>query len=366
MRFAVEVGVDVVKTPYCGDMKAYAQIVADCPAPLVAAGGPKADTLRAALEMASQVVRSGARGATIGRNIWGFPQIEAAVSRLQGGDPRREGARRSPPTSRPREVIGGQSVTAITPRERLLKAIRHEQPDRVPWHFTFTAPARKKAESHYGNDNLDDVLGNHLAAYRPQAAGAWREIRPGHWRDEFGVVWNRTVDKDVGVVEDSQLKTRSLAEYAFPDPHDPRRYEKLPAFLAAQSHRFRYVSVAFSLFERAWSLRGMTDLMVDMLEAPEFVDELLDAIAAFNCGILEETLRYDIDGVKFGDDWGQQNGLIFGGRLWHRFIKPRLAQMYGMVKLRRQVRADPLLRPGPRTVSRFDRAGIGRLQSVPA
>jgi class I fructose-bisphosphate aldolase len=80
VRCAVEVGADVVKTPYCGDVKAYAQIVADCPVPLVAAGGPKADTLRAALEMASQVVRSGARGATIGRNIWGFAQIEAAVN----------------------------------------------------------------------------------------------------------------------------------------------------------------------------------------------------------------------------------------------------------------------------------------------
>jgi hypothetical protein len=63
----------------CGDVQAYGQIVADCPSPLVAAGGPKADTLRAALEMVAQVVRSGARGATIGRNIWGFHQIEAAV-----------------------------------------------------------------------------------------------------------------------------------------------------------------------------------------------------------------------------------------------------------------------------------------------
>ena len=53
VRCAVEVGVDVVKTPYCGDVQAYAQIVADCPVPLVAAGGPKADTLQAALEMAS-------------------------------------------------------------------------------------------------------------------------------------------------------------------------------------------------------------------------------------------------------------------------------------------------------------------------
>jgi class I fructose-bisphosphate aldolase len=79
VRCAVEVGVDVVKTPYCGDVAAYAQIIADCPVPLVAAGGPKADSLRAALEMAAQVMRAGARGATIGRNIWGFEQIAAAV-----------------------------------------------------------------------------------------------------------------------------------------------------------------------------------------------------------------------------------------------------------------------------------------------
>jgi class I fructose-bisphosphate aldolase len=79
VRCAVEVGVDVVKTPYCGDLQAYTQIVADCPVPLVAAGGPQAETLRAALQMAAQVVCSGARGAVIGRNIWGFEQISAAV-----------------------------------------------------------------------------------------------------------------------------------------------------------------------------------------------------------------------------------------------------------------------------------------------
>ena len=219
----------------------------------------------------------------------------------------------------------------VTPRERVLTAIRHEQPDRVPWHFTFTVPARKKAESCYGGGNLDEMLDNHLAAYRPHSFFL-QEIRPGYCRDEFGVVWNRTVDKDIGVVDDYQLKTRSLAGYAFPDPHNPKRYEKLPAFVAAQSSRFRYVSMAFSLFERAWSLRGMSDLMVDMMEAPEFVDELFDAITDFNCGVLEEVLRYDIDCVRFGDDWGQQHGLIFGGRLWRRFIKPRLARMYGMVK----------------------------------
>jgi class I fructose-bisphosphate aldolase len=76
---AVETGVDVVKTPYCGDVKAHAQIVADSPVPVVAAGGPRQETLESALEMMAEVVQSGARGATIGRNVWGFDQITEAV-----------------------------------------------------------------------------------------------------------------------------------------------------------------------------------------------------------------------------------------------------------------------------------------------
>jgi fructose-bisphosphate aldolase, class I len=79
VRCAVEAGADVVKVPYCGQVEAYAQIVAECPVPVVAAGGPKSDSLHAALGMIADVMRTGARGATIGRNIWGFDQITAAV-----------------------------------------------------------------------------------------------------------------------------------------------------------------------------------------------------------------------------------------------------------------------------------------------
>ena len=79
VRCAVETGVDVVKVPYCGDVKAYAEIVADCPVPVVAAGGPKRETLAEALELIAEVVQSGAKGATIGRNIWGFEHVTASV-----------------------------------------------------------------------------------------------------------------------------------------------------------------------------------------------------------------------------------------------------------------------------------------------
>ena len=79
VRCAVEAGADVVKVPYCGEVSAYSQIVDECPLPIVAAGGPQAETLQDALQMISEVMHSGARGATIGRNVWGFADIRAAV-----------------------------------------------------------------------------------------------------------------------------------------------------------------------------------------------------------------------------------------------------------------------------------------------
>lgn len=79
VRCGIEVGVDVIKTPYCGDVASYAQIVRSCPVPLVAAGGPKSRTLEEALVMAGEVMQSGALGMIIGRNIWGTPDITAAV-----------------------------------------------------------------------------------------------------------------------------------------------------------------------------------------------------------------------------------------------------------------------------------------------
>ncbi len=80
VRCGIEVGVDVIKVPYCGDVASYRQIIDSCPVPVVAAGGPKASTLGDALAMASAVVEAGAKGMTIGRNVWGVEQITQAVT----------------------------------------------------------------------------------------------------------------------------------------------------------------------------------------------------------------------------------------------------------------------------------------------
>lgn len=71
VRIGMETGVDVIKVGYTGDYKSFKTTVDTCPVPIVVAGGPKTDTLLAALEQTAEAIQAGARGATVGRNLWG-------------------------------------------------------------------------------------------------------------------------------------------------------------------------------------------------------------------------------------------------------------------------------------------------------
>jgi uroporphyrinogen decarboxylase len=221
-------------------------------------------------------------------------------------------------------------MNSMTHQERVWAAINHQQTDIVPYHIFYTMPAREKLQAYFGADSLEDKLGNHLAKLRIRIPDV--EVKPGCWRDEYGVVWNRTIDKDVGVVEDYRIKTRKLIDLNLPAPDDPRRLAMLEKFVTQNPQRFKLVSLSNALFERAWSLRGMEDLMVDMMEAPDFVDDLFDYITDYHLQEIDVALRYGIDGISISDDWGTQTGLMFSPRLWRKFIKPRIAKLFDRIK----------------------------------
>jgi len=82
-RLGAEVGVDLVKLFYTGAAESFREVVEACPVPVVAAGGPRLDSLRAVLEMARGVVDSGAAGVTYGRNVWGAEDIPGVLRALR-------------------------------------------------------------------------------------------------------------------------------------------------------------------------------------------------------------------------------------------------------------------------------------------
>lgn len=215
-------------------------------------------------------------------------------------------------------------------REVLKMAIDFGQPPYTPWDVSLTHEAREKVVAHYGHDDLDEILKNHSVHVR--GGHPLKDIGNGCFRDIFGVVWDKSMDKDIGIIKGAVLPEATLRGYEFPDPLDPIYFDRIPERIDAHPDRFRVFGIGFSLYERAWTMRGMENLMMDMIEHPEFVHELLTAIADWNIAQVRAAVGFDIDCVHFGDDWGQQHGLIMGPKFWREFIRPQLKRMYAAAK----------------------------------
>jgi uroporphyrinogen decarboxylase len=219
----------------------------------------------------------------------------------------------------------------MTKRDVVRCILKGKKPPYVPWSIGLTAEAKEKVQSQYGCVDLDVPLENHLVKLGSDI-GFFTSLGNQRVRDVFGVVWDRSIDRDIGNVEGCVLPEPTLAGYEFPGPLDRRYFAAIPERIERFPDRFRVFQIGFSLYERAWTLRGMENLLVDFHDHPQFVRELFDRIADYNIAQVREALKYDIDAIYFGDDWGQQHGLQMGPRLWREFIYPVLKRMYGVVR----------------------------------
>ena len=220
---------------------------------------------------------------------------------------------------------------AVTKRDVVRMAIDHERPPYVPWSFGFTQEAGAALAEALGDTPVHEFCENHFIGLG-NAIGRFEEIGDDCFRDVFGVVWDRSVDKDIGVVRGCLLPEPTLGDYEFPDPLAPRLFADIDKKIATQGDRYRIYNIGFSLYERAWTLRGMENLMIDFLTEPDFVHELFNTIVDYNIAQARKALEYDIDAVYFGDDWGQQQGLQMEPDVWREFIKPAVARQYAVVR----------------------------------
>ncbi len=217
-------------------------------------------------------------------------------------------------------------------RQRVLDTLNHRQPDQTPYHIGFTQPAYEAFKRYTGDPHCERLLNNCFTFTGAHLPDGWSVVRQGVVRDEYGVEWDQSIDPDIGVVCNQVVTPETLDCYVFPDPDDERRYDGIRAAVAQRDDEFIVTNIGFSLFERAWTLTGMEALLEAMVDDPPFVHALLDRIVEHNLKLIRNACRYDIDAMMFGDDWGQQHGLIMGPRFWHEFIEPRIRLMYGEAK----------------------------------
>lgn len=83
-RVGVELGADVVKVPYTGDMESFSGVVSACCIPVVIAGGPRTESTRQFLEMVDNSLKAGGSGLSVGRNVFQHPRRTRLVQALRG------------------------------------------------------------------------------------------------------------------------------------------------------------------------------------------------------------------------------------------------------------------------------------------
>lgn len=223
--------------------------------------------------------------------------------------------------------------TALSKKERTRRTLAREPVDRLPTQVNYTGAMGKKLAAWFGvplselNARLDNHLlrvdiactkklsADHRVAFDWWGAG-WSTETEGYWHS-----W-------APLAECSDLK-----QYAWPNPYDQALLDGAAHAISTDGqNRFVVANFGFALFERAWSLRGFDALLVDMMDQPTWVEELLDRITEIQIVLARRFVALGVDGGYFGDDYGAQNSLLFSPRLWTEMYKPRLARMFAVFR----------------------------------
>ncbi|MFZ4615505.1 MAG: uroporphyrinogen decarboxylase family protein [Rectinemataceae bacterium] len=251
----------------------------------------------------------------------------------------------------------------MTPRERVRRAINHEEPDRVPVdnngivssiheiaYSNLLGHLKLKEEAPLldvvqrlalNGESVLKALGVDTRYLYPNAPQSWSyDLKlDGTWKDEFGVTYKR-----VGFYSDTvipALRDKSFAEvkaYKFPDPTDPSRFKGLREKALALSKTTDYALVSGSMLcfdYTRWTLRGLEQSVADLYEEPRMTAYLLDAIVdwmiAYSGGIMD-AIGDVIEFFWAGDDWGGQGGPFYSPEMFRTLFKPRIARLIEGVK----------------------------------
>lgn len=221
----------------------------------------------------------------------------------------------------------------MTRRETVINALMHKETPNVPFHAEFTQQEYENMVKYTNDEQFYEKYGGYLHYFQYWAYPTERTDKKEHFKDDFGVTWNRSgADKDIGIVDDPVIYEPDIELYPTPYLNEKRIREECEKAIATKGDKFCFAGIGFSMFERLWSYVGMEDALIYMITEKEFVHKLLDKICEFNLKVIDIYNEYPFDGIYFGDDWGQQKGMIMGAPLWREFIKPRMAKMYARAK----------------------------------
>jgi uroporphyrinogen decarboxylase len=220
----------------------------------------------------------------------------------------------------------------MKPRDAVLAQIHHQDCAIVPYTLSFETAVGQRLDAHYGGPEWRSRLTPYIVGVGAVDTDPKVAIDDKYVRDGYGGIWRQDVRP--WHLEKPPLAEPSFDGYAFPSAESffrPEKKDKARKTCAEYQDSFRYGHLGWGLFERSWNLRGFENILMDAIAEPEFFEEVLDRLMSLYLRFVEYTVDLPIDGILFGDDWGDQRGVILGPERWRKFLKPRWAKIFEAV-----------------------------------
>lgn len=254
----------------------------------------------------------------------------------------------------------------MTPRENIISIFRRTGMEYAPVCFNLCPSQMEEFHRRYGEGaNPADCFGFPWRGIRPEppvydpettgggdsSRGDWRFLYPGGVKEGTSFdIWG--VAHEPGSKEAMHMTKLvypmksydSLEQFqAYPYPYfadnpSPAMVDQVREYhrcgLAAMGH------LGQTIWERAWIMRGMEELMVEMMTDDPIAVYHLDRITDQACRRASAFARAGADLIHLGDDVGMQRSLMMSGEMYRTWLKPRLTRV---VETIRSVRRDILI-----------------------
>jgi len=263
-------------------------------------------------------------------------------------------------------------VAKLTPYQRLLTTLRHQEPDYIPFDLSSTKVtgihrvAYKNLLTHLGIEEKDipifdmkQQLASPSAALLERLTVDVRGIQPNapsHWQlkiedadgytaytDEWGMTWRKP--REGGLYYDicahplaGISSAQELQGYCWPDPQDEKRFAGLKETaksFTAQGYPVVLAGLMAGLLEMCFWLRGFENFYLDLALRPALVEALLEKLLELKMAYWEKALAEVGENILIvyeGDDLGVQKSTIISPEMYRRYVKPKEKRLFSFIK----------------------------------
>ncbi len=230
----------------------------------------------------------------------------------------------------------------MNPRENLLSLLRRKGFDSAPVDF-FLCPSLKKAfENRTGGRDYEAYYGmpwRRVTGIPPTDMNTdrfrkyYQDLKPGAQIDAYGVAHEPGSAAAVHMtymrnpLRDIEEMDQLLA-YPFPSYDGANNAaQRLEAEELKAQGLASVGNMQVTIWETAWYLRGMENLMMDMMSDDPLAEKLLDIVTELHIKLGRLYVEAGVDILFLGDDIGMQRTLLMSEDLYVEWIKPRLKRL---------------------------------------